>query len=513
MAIAGKAIKLPTQILPSFLLAVSVGDAVHILAIFFHRFKQNKGNKEEAVVYAMGHSGLAVLMTSVTTAAGLFSFATADIAPIADLGVFSGIGVLIAFIYTVVLLPPFLSLLPIKDKTKASERNHPQFVDRLLTRVGRVSTGYPKIILGITAIIIAVSIAGIMRVQFSHDIVKWYPETSPVRVATETIDREMKGTIALEILLDTGKVNGLYNPDFLNRLDEAVNYVESLEKDGISAGKAWTISTILKEIHQALNENRAAYYAIPDDEKLIAQEFLLFENSGSDDLEDVTDSQFSKVRFTIKLPFKDAVAYSDFLDEVGRYFQATFPDAQITISGMMSLLFRTVTNVIRSMAKSYIIALIVITILMIFLIGRLRVGMLSMIPNLFPILLTIGVMGWLQLPMDLFTMLVGSIAIGLAVDDTIHFMHNFRRYFDQTKDPVSAVMQTLHSTGRAMLVTTCVLSVGFFLFMFSSMNNISRFGILTGFTLVMALLADYFIAPALMVVVNRKVEYLNEDRP
>ena len=106
--------------------------------------------------------------------------------------------------------------------------------------------------------------------------------------------------------------------------------------------------------------------------------------------------------------------------------------------------------------------------------------------------------------MDLFTMMVASIAIGLAVDDTIHFMHNFRRYYEQSGDPKKAGFETLHSTGRAMLVTSVVLSVGFFIYMFANMQNIVRFGFLTGFTILMALASDYFIAPALMVLVNKK---------
>lgn len=118
----------------------------------------------------------------------------------------------------------------------------------------------------------------------------------------------------------------------------------------------------------------------------------------------------------------------------------------------------------------------------------------------------LGVMGWLNIPMDLFCMLVGSIAIGLAVDDTIHFMHNFRRYYETFNDPGKAVYETLHTTGKAMLVTTCVLSIGFFTFMFSEMNNLFNFGLLTGFALLMALLADYLIAPALMVLLNKKVK-------
>jgi predicted RND superfamily exporter protein len=235
----------------------------------------------------------------------------------------------------------------------------------------------------------------------------------------------------------------------------------------------------------------------------VAQEFLLFENSGSDDLEDFVDSQFSKARLTVKVPFIDAVKAGILLKTITAYLKQKFPDARITLTGMMALLARTIYNAIKSMAKSYAIALVVITVLMVILIGRIRIGLLSMVPNLAPILLMLGVIGGFSIPMDLFTMMVASIAIGLAVDDTIHFMHNFRRYYDRSGDPKEAVYETLHTAGRAMLVTTIVLSIGFFIFAFATMHNVINFGLLTGFTIIMALVADYLIAPALMVTVNK----------
>uniref|UniRef100_UPI004056C894 efflux RND transporter permease subunit n=1 Tax=Candidatus Electrothrix sp. TaxID=2170559 RepID=UPI004056C894 len=504
MATFGTPMKLPTQILPSFLLAVGVGDSVHILAIFFHRFRKNKGDKAEAVEYAMGHSGLAILMTSLTTAGGLLSFSNADIAPIADLGVYAAAGVMLALLYTIILLPSLLALIPLKEGKEQSSEKAGTRLDSILSAVGHFSTGNPKAILAAMILILIISIIGITRINFSHDVVRWYKEDSSIRIASETIDEKMRGSIALEVVLDTGKVNGLYDPDLLQRLDNAAEYVEQLEKGKIFAGKAWSITAILKEIHQALNENRPEFYTVPDNPELIPQEFLLFENSGSDDLEDVTDSQFSKARFTIKTPFQDAVAYTAFINEVEEYFQENFPELKINSTGMTALLAQTMARVIRSMAKSYVIALVVISTLMILLIGKLRTGLLSMIPNLFPIILTLGIMGWFHVPLDLFTMLIGSISIGLAVDDTIHFMHNFRRYFEQRGDAKQAVMETLHSTGRAMLITTCVLSLGFFIFMFANLNNLFNFGWLTGLTIIMALLSDYFIAPALMVLVNRQ---------
>ena len=135
-----------------------------------------------------------------------------------------------------------------------------------------------------------------------------------------------------------------------------------------------------------------------------------------------------------------------------------------------------------------------------------------MIPNLLPILLAIGVMGAFSWPLDMFTMLIGSIAIGLAVDDTIHFMHNFHRYFHETKDAAESVRRTLLTTGRAMLATTVVLATGFFIYLFSYMENIFRFGLLTGFAILMALVADFFLAPAMMTLIARRERAMSSQR-
>ena len=506
MAVFRVPIKLPTQILPSFLLAVGVGTSVHILAIFYHRF-DHSGDKAEAIAYALGHSGLAIVMTNVTTACGLLSFSTAEIAPIADLGIFAGIGVLFAFINTVVLLPALLALIPLKPKPRTEKSgNRETMMDRFLAAVAQFSTGHPKSIILVSAVVFILAVIALFNIRLSHDVLGWYPKDSPIRIATEKIDRELRGSLSLEIIIDTGKENGLYEPDILNRIEKAIAFVEPLEFSDVFAGKAWSLTTILKEIHQALNENRPGFYKVPQNRDLIAQEFLLFANTGSDDLEDVVDSHFSMVRFTIKAPFKDAVKYDAFIDTIETYFKTHFPEAKVTITGMMALLFRTITNVMISMAESYAIALVVITVLMILLIGGVRIGLLSMIPNIVPILLMLGVIGAFSLPMDLFTMMVASIAIGLAVDDTIHFMHNFRRYYETGGDPKAAVRQTLETTGRAMLVTSIVLSCGFFIFAFATMHNLINFGLLTAFTIIMALVADYLLGPAIMVLVNKPKE-------
>ncbi|NNG01276.1 MAG: MMPL family transporter [Desulfobacteraceae bacterium] len=505
MSATGTAIKLPTQILPSFILAVGVGTSVHILAVFFQRLRQHN-DKKEAIEYALGHSGLAVVMTNVTTAAGLMSFATADLAPVADLGIFAGIGVLLAFVYTIVLLPALIAILPFSTKKTEELSGNSKSMDRLLEAVSRFSTTHPRKILAVSAMVMVIAIVGMTNIRFSHHPLHWFPKDNEIRTATEAIDAALRGSITMEVVIDTGRENGLYDPDLLQRMDRAAAYLESFEYNDVFVGKVWSLNTIVKETNQALNEDRPEAYRIPDDRDLIAQELLLFENSGSDDLEDIVDTRFSKARFTMKLPFVDAINYRPLKALLNDYMAAQFGDVKYHITGMMSLLAKVINNSITSMAKSYTVALVVITILMVVLIGKVRIGLLSMIPNLMPILIIIGFIGFTPIPMDLFTMMVASIAIGLAVDDTIHFMHNFRRYYELSGDPQKAVFETLHTTGRAMLVTTVVLSLGFFIYGFATMQNIINFGRLTGITIILALLADYFVAPALMVLVNKPMK-------
>lgn len=502
MGACGAAIKLPTQILPSFLLAVCIGDSVHIMTLFFRRYGEC-GNKEEAIVYALGHSGIAVVMTSLTTAGGLISFATAKVAPIVDLGVFGAFGVMIALAYTIILIPVFVSVFPIKRPKQVKTESKETAIDRILTGIGNLSVKRPYTILAVTAVIVLAAASGIPKIHFSHDVLRWLPQDNPVRTATEEMDQKLRGTVNLEIVIDTGVENGLYDPDLLNRLEQSAREIETFSYGKVFAGKAWSITTIIKEINRALNGNDPNFYRIPDNKDLISQEFLLFANSGSDDLENFTDSQFRKARFIVKVPFQDAVQYTRFLEDMDRHFKKHYSDVNVTMTGMITLFSKTISNALFTMASSNITAFIVITVFMILLAGNFRTGLVSMIPNLSPIIVTLGIMGWFGFPLNNYTMLVGSIAIGLVVDDTIHFISNFRTYYEQSPDAVEAIHKTLHSTGRAMLITCCVLTTGFFMFMLSSMNHLKDFGFLTGITIILALAADFFATPALMLLIHR----------
>ncbi|KAF0117334.1 MAG: patched family protein, partial [Rhodospirillaceae bacterium] len=463
MAVAEMPVKIPTQILPSFLLAVGVGAAVHVLAIFYRQLQAEaeaaaEQPKRRAIVQAMGHSGLAIVMTSLTTAAGLASFAGAEIAPIADLGQAAAVGVLISLVFTILLLPALIALLPVRPQRRPGAQAR---MDRVLIAIATFATERRRVVFAISAVLFLFGIAGVVQIRFSHKPFEWLPASNPARVATDFIDSRLRGASVVEVVVDTGRENGLYEPRVLKALDGLEDSIGRITTDALFVGKTLSVADILKEINRALNENQREFYTIPDDRDLIAQEFLLFSNSGSDDLEDFVDPSFRQARFTVKMPWVDAVHYAGFMEELKtRFGSALGGETAITVTGMAALLSRTMDAALHSMAVSYLWAAGAITAMMIVLMGSVRIGLVSMIPNFSPIVLTLGVMGWFGLPLDLFTMLIGSIAIGLAVDDTVHFLHNYRRYHYDTGDGAQAVRLTFLSTGRAMLATTVVLSIG-----------------------------------------------------
>ena len=508
MAIFGAPITVVTQILPSFLLAVTIGASIHLLSIFFKEYNLTK-DKKSSLRYAMGHSGLAIIMTSLTTAAGLWSFSFSELAPVADLGKFASAGVVVGLLFTLVLLPASLALVKMKPKDidiVDNEEVH-TFMDKLLIKIANISVTYPKRIIAITTIIILVSIALASQLRFSHKPIIWFDQQHPVRMATNIVDEKLKGSVTLEIIVDTKKENGLYEPKILNAIDNFSKNIIQIKSDKYFVGKALSITDIIKETNKALNENKKEAYIIPQDKNLIAQELLLFENSGSDDLEDFVDSKFSKARITVKLPYLDAMDYMVLIKEINKEVDSNFNGiADVTVTGISNLLSRIMDAAITSSGVSYIIAITLITIMMFILIGNVKIGLISMIPNISPILIMTTIMVIYDMPLDMFTMLIGAIAIGLAVDDTVHFMHNFRKYEILYNDVDKAVRKTLLTTGRAMVVTTIVLSFGFFVFMGASMSNIFNFGLLTGIAIIIAVLADFFLVPAIMkvIVTNRK---------
>jgi hypothetical protein len=311
----------------------------------------------------------------------------------------------------------------------------------------------------------------------------------------------MRGSTNVEVVIETGRENGLHEPEVLRRIEAAMEMAEGLTVGPIFVGKALSLVDIVKESHEALNGGDPEARVIPESRPVVSQELLLFENGGSDDLEKFSDSQFRVARLSLRLPESDAVVYQRFLEVLDAGLAATLGALDYEVTGRTVLAARSITALITSMGTSYAIALVVITPLMILLIGDLRLGLISMVPNLLPVIFVLGVMGWMGLPLDASNVVIGSIIIGLAVDDTIHFLQRFRREFEETADVEVAVRQTMRVTGSALFFTSLVLSTGFLVMALrGSMLNTIQFGALSAAGISFAFLADVIVTPALITV-------------
>ncbi len=505
VGLSGLPLGIPSQILPSFLLAVGVGSALHIMVIFYQDYDRGAA-PEDAVAAALGHSGLAVAMASVTTAGGLASFTAAELAPVSALGVFAPFGVLIGLVFCLTLLPALLTTLPLRRRPVDLGAGETGIYERALLRLGNFSVDHAGGVAFAWLLVVIVAAVGASRLSFSHDTLRWFPPDDPVRTHIEAVDAEMGGTMMLEVVIDTGKENGLHEPAALDALTGLHERVEKMTgAGGLYVGKVTSLLDVVKEIHAALTANDPDDGGQPDTlprtREAIAQELLLFESAGSDDLEKVVDSQFSTARVTLKLPYVPPMNYGEFIPQVEASVRELFGEqVEVYTTGFMALLSAAFKAMGTSLIRSYTLALLIIAPLMVLLIGNLRGGLISMLPNLAPIIMTLGLMGWTGIYLDAFTLLIGSIAIGLAVDDTIHFMHNFERYYGRSGDVRRAVADTLRTTGQALLMTSIVLSAGFFIYMAADLENFFNFGMLTGFTILVAFLADVMLAPALVAL-------------
>ncbi len=498
-SVLGIPFSVTSQLLPSFLLAVGVSYTVHIVTVFLRRMGEGVGRRG-ALDYAMRHSGLPIVMTGVTTATGMLSFLAAQMKPIVEMGLLAALGTAVSLVYALVLLPALLAVFPLRAGRHVSTPR----IDALLSAAASASARHAGAMIAVTAVLAAGSWLAMTRLESSSDPVSWFPEDHPFYLATHTIKDQFGGTLALELLVDTGRENGLHEPAAMNRLGALEALVEEFKEQGAKLSHTISVVDIAKETHQALNRNDPAFYAVPRSRQLLAQELLLFENSGSDDLEKLVDPQFSVARFTVRSQWMNGVHTSAFIREAEPIFRETLGDqGTLQLTGMSAVISRTIGATTESMLRSYGLALALITPLMMVLIGSLRAGLVSMVPNLVPILMTLGLMGLTGIPIDMFTLLAGCIAIGLAVDDSIHFIAGFRRYLAQGNDPVRSVELTMQTTGRALLFTSVVLTTGFLVLTLSGMINLQRVGVLTAFAIGSAFVLDITVTPALLVLTHR----------
>ncbi|MEM9177007.1 MAG: MMPL family transporter, partial [Myxococcota bacterium] len=489
-----------TQVLPSFLIAVGVGYAVHIVTLFWYHYPLLR-DRRTAVLVALEHSGRPIVLTGLTTIGGLLSFIPVELAPIAQIGVFAPVGVFLSMVFSLSALPALLILLPLEPGVRTPNGTS---AERAMVALGTWASRHPRRVLAGTALLLGLSMLGIARIDIRHDPLSWLPESHPLREATQLVDQQMGGANTIEVFVQARDGQSFRSPELLQRVDEWEAAVEDLSTGPLQASKVLGLHGIVKELNQAIEGGSTEAYTVPEGQSLVAQELLLFENSGSDDMEQWVDSSYANGRLSVRIGWADSFFVAPYASRIVELAETTFGDlADVQQSGLGAIVDKTFVSVIDSLRTSYGIALVVISALLVLMVGDVRVGLVSVLPNLAPIIGALGLMGWLGVPLGVYTLLVGSIALGLAVDDTIHFAHSFVRYEQETGDPHDAIRRTLATAGVALLFSSVALVAGFAVFSLASLSALLHFGLIASAAIALALLSDLIVLPAMLAWLRR----------
>jgi len=415
-----------------------------------------------------------------------------------DMGVHAAIGVIMAFLLSLFIVPIFFSFGRDIEKNKEKEsKNKNDIFDRMLGNIASLNIRYPKAILGIFIALIAVSIAGYSLVEVETNWVKRLKAKHPTRQAHEYVDSHMGGSMSIEIMLDTGKKDGVKDPEFLQQVEALQNHID---KHPLTR-KTTSIIDHLKKMRKAMHENTAEYYSLPKTRSQVSQYLFLYETSGGEEMDKLISFNYDIAHInarTESLGTKEIYEYMNYIKSFVK--EDITPSIEVKYTGGMGLVRGISEHIKSSQQISFSMAFVAITIMMILVLRSFKLGLISMVPNVFPVIISLGFIGYLSIPLSIPLMMMSAVIIGVAVDDTIHFFSRYRLEFSRLGGYEQALKATLMTVGRPITFTTITLVVGFSVYTLSNTYSLIHFGLMAGFAFIWALLADFFLAPAMMLL-------------
>lgn len=502
------------------ILVVGVADSIHILSGYIY-FRKKQYDHQTAMKAVLKKAGFACLLTSLTTSAGLMAMIFVPIPPIVVFGISAAIGVTIAFLLTVFLLPLLLNIWhPISKKQAERIRNNEEktpFIQFLLQKIETVSIRSRWVVIAIFACFAVVAIYGLSKVKVDSNMVELIDKKHPIYKSHITVDKAMGGTQGMEIYFDFDQQDALKDPKVLNAMEEMQNYLIQKHPDFVV--RAESLVNVVKNSYQVLNQNHEEMYVIPQEHTTLAQTLFLFDSANSDDRQLLVSDDYARGRISVRLKNYGSIEYLEFFEDIENKGKAVFeplkkdyPFMEYSFTGGMPLMIKLINYMSWSQIQSFGLALIVITVMLLFVFGSPKIGLMGMIPNLFPVMMTFGTMGFFGIPLDGDTLIIAPVVIGIAVDDTIHFLTHFRTEMIETGKVSEAIVTSIREVGQAISFSTVILVLGFFIMVFSSHMGMAHFGYLTAVAFISAWLADIFLLPALCTFVktNPKVESVSE---
>ncbi len=500
----GIAIDANMMTLPVLLgMALSVGYSIHVFNAFKRRFDET-GRRKESAIAAIEETGWPIFFTAITTIGSLLSFISTGILTIEWLGYTCAAVVFADFLFVMALVPVLMSFGKDKQPIAMGDSSRPKLTfTGPMRALSRFAIGRRKAIVLAFALLIAALAPGLRYVKVNMDTFAFMGLKIPyVKRLWEVCNSQLGSYLSYNITLDSGKKDGIKDPKVLRAFDKLMQKVGAFEmtKKNRRASAVHSILDILKQMNQTLHEEDPAYYRVPESKQYVAQLLLLYEMSGGTEAFRWIDERYSILRGQVQLNRFDAKKVALELAEIKAFGKKHVPGAKVSVVGDAVQFAELNEKIVTGELKSVFIALLVITLLLILVFGSLKTGLIGLIPNATPLLVIGGYMGYLNSQLDMMTMTIMPMLLGIAVDDTIHFINQMKYEFERCANYRAAVESAFLSVGRNLAMTTIVLSVTFLMYAFSPVSNLVRIGYLAALGLTVALATDYLMTPALVLL-------------
>ena len=473
--------------------AVAIAYNIHVHSFFRRRF-QMYGNRRQAVVDTVGEMGWPVLFSALTTFAALLSFLTIPATPMHFIGIATSTSVMLTFLIAVTVMPAVLSFGKDRQPDPKIQAAGGGWLDHRLEAFGNVVLNHEKVIWGIFIVFTVFMIYQFTKIETAFDIESSMGRRVPyVKYILEASETELGSIYSYDVMIDLPEDGAAKSRKTLVALDSLQRYVDKYPLTKRSS----SILNILKDLNQTLNNGDAAYYAIPANSDEIAQQLLLYENAGGSEAETWIDYDYRRLRLQVEMNAYNSGEAERELKDVAEVAEKLFPDAKITPVGSMPQFTAMMNYVVRGQITSFAVSLLIIGVLMMLVFGSIRLGLIGLIPNIMPAITVGGLMGWLGYPLDMMTATIMPMILGLAVDDTIHFINHGHLEFQRQRNYRKATLRTFRIVGTPILLTSLVISANFAMYMTSNGLTIIHMGILSVAGVLTALLADLCITPLL----------------
>ncbi|EHZ2644266.1 MMPL family transporter [Vibrio parahaemolyticus] len=499
---AGMFLSTATVNVPTLIMTLAVADCVHVIATMRQSMK-NGFTKAQSIERSIALNFVPILITSVTTAIGFLMMNMSDSPVLRDFGNLSALGVMVACFLSVTLLPALLKLLPIHVKMETSQDQK-----HVMDRLGDFVVSQRRALLPLSVVVIVVCASLIPLNKVNDESVEYFGQRNEFRQAADFMEERISGMTNISIAIKTNESQGIAAPDFLNTIGEFSSWLrDQPETDHVA-----TLADVYKRLNKNMHGDDEAYYLLPQERELAAQYLLLYEMSlpYGLDLNNQINVDKSSIKMVLTVANLGSVELVDLENRIYQWFAEHAPQYQVVASSP-SLMFAHIgeTNM-ASMLSTLPITLVLISALLIFALRSVRLGLISLMPNIAPAVIGFGLWALISGEINLGLSVVVTLTLGIVVDDAVHFLSKYQRARREGQTAEQAVRYAFHTVGRALWITTVVLVAGFSVLAMSSFRLNADMGQLSAIVIFIALVVDFLFLPTLLMLFDKKA-YLQES--